>query len=275
MKKRRFGPVQREVPVIGIGTWNMERDDERAATAALHRAIDDGATHVDTAELYGGGAVEEMLGRALAGRRERVFLASKVLPKNATRTGVVRACERSLRRLGTEHLDLYMLHWRDGENLEEAIAAFEDLREGGKIGAWGVSNFDAEDLAEALAIAGPGKIACNQVLYHLQERTIEHEVIPWCEQHHVAVVAYSPFGSTRLPEHEALTAVAKKHKATPHQVALAFLTRRPSVFAIPKTCHAQRAAENTAAGALALDADDVAALDRAFPRGRWRGLPSL
>jgi len=275
MQTRRFGPLDVEVPVIGIGTWNMERDDERAAIAAVQRAIDAGASHVDTAELYGNGQVEEMLGRALAGRRDRVFLASKVLPSNATRAGTVHACERSLRRLGTDHLDLYLLHWRDGEDLAGTIAAFEELRGAGKIRGWGVSNFGVGDLEEALAIAGPGKIACNQVLYHLGERTIEHELVPWCERHQVAVVAYSPFGSTRLPRHAELDSIARRHRATPHQVALAFLTHRPAVFAIPKSSHAERAAENAAAADLALDERDLAALDAAFPRGRWRGLAMI
>jgi diketogulonate reductase-like aldo/keto reductase len=264
-----------ETSRIGIGTWNMERDDAKGAIAAIQRSIDEGANHVDTAELYGNGRVEELVARAIAGRRDRVFLVSKVLPQNASRGGTVRACENSLRRLGTDHLDVYLLHWRDGERLEEAIAAFEELRAAGKIRAWGVSNFDARDLDEALAIAGPGTIACNQVLYHLGDRTIEHGVIPWCEEHEVRVVAYSPFGSTKLPRNAALSEVAARHGATPHQVALAFLMRRPSVYAIPKTSHPERAAENAAAMRLTLDDADVARIDAAFPLGRWRGLPTL
>jgi diketogulonate reductase-like aldo/keto reductase len=279
MRARRFGPLDVEVPVIGIGTWNMERDDERAAIAAVQRAIDEGATHVDTAELYGSGRVETMLKTALAGRRDKVFLVSKVLPRNASRAGTIKACEKSLARLGVERLDLYLLHWREELPLADTFAAFEELRAQGKIGAWGVSNFDADDLESALAIAGPGKIACNQVLYHLGERTIEHAVIPWCEEHGVAVVAYSPFGSSELPAHgkaaAVLAAIAKERGVTPHQVALAFLTRRASLFAIPKTSHAERAAENAAAGDLVLDDDAIARLDAAFPPGKWRGLPTL
>jgi diketogulonate reductase-like aldo/keto reductase len=175
----------------------------------------------------------------------------------------VRACERSLRRLGTDHLDVYLLHWRDGETLAETIAAFEDLRAAGKIRAWGVSNFDDRDLDEALAIAGPGRIACNQVCYHLRARTIEHAVIPWCEAHQVAVVAYSPFGSGNFP------------RGVTRAEALAFLTRRDSVFAIPKTSHAARAAENAAAGDLTLDDETIARIDAAFPRGGWRGLATI
>lgn len=279
MRTRRFGPLDVEVPVIGIGTWNMERDDERAAIAAVQRAIDEGATHVDTAELYGSGRVETMLKKALAGRRDRVFLVSKVLPRNASRAGTIRACEKSLARMGVERLDLYLLHWREELPLADTFAGFEELRAQGKIGAWGVSNFDVDDLETAHAIAGPGAIACNQVLYHLGERTIEHAVIPWCEEHGVAVVAYSPFGSAALPSRgpgaAALAAIAKERGVTPHQVALAFLTRRPSLFAIPKTSHAERAAENTAAGDLILGDAAIARLDSAFPVGRWRGLPTL
>ena len=263
MRARRFGPLDVEVPVIGIGTWNMEGDDQRKAIAAIRRALDAGASHVDTAELYGSGRVEELVGRAIAGRRDEVFLVSKVLPRNASRAGTVRACERSLKRLGTDRLDVYLLHWRGDEPLAETIAAFEELRAAGKIRAWGVSNFDVADLDEALALAGPGRIACNQVLYHLRERTIEHAVIPWCEAHQVAVVAYSPFGSGDFPEE------------VDRAEALAFLTRRESVFAIPKTSHAARAAENAAAADLVLDAATVARLDAAFPRGHRRGLPTL
>ena len=263
MRCRRFGPLDVEVPVIGIGTWNMEGDDEASAIAAIRRSLDEGATHVDTAELYGDGRVEELVGRALAGRRDEVFLVSKVLPHHASRAGTVRACEASLRRLGTDRLDGYLLHWPGDEPLAETIAGFEDLRAAGKIGAWGVSNFDVGDLAQALAIAGPDRIACNQVLYHLRERTIEHAVIPWCEAHQVAVVAYSPFGSGDFPS------------GVSHADALAFLTRRDAVFAIPKTCHPARAADNAAAGDRVLDDAATARIDAAFPRGRWRGLRTI
>ncbi|HVV82995.1 MAG TPA: aldo/keto reductase [Kofleriaceae bacterium] len=263
MRRRRFGPLEVEVPVIGIGTWNMEGDDAKEAIAAIRAALDHGATHVDTAELYGSGRVEELVGRAIAGRRDEVFLVSKVMPRNASRAGTVKACERSLRRLGTDHLDVYLLHWRGDEPLAETIAGFEELRAAGKIRAWGVSNFDADDLDEALAIAGPGRIACNQVLYHLRERAIEHRVLPWCEAHEVAVVAYSPFGSGNFP------------RGVSHAEALAFLTRRASVFAIPKTSHAARAAENAAAGDLVLDDAAIRRLDAAFPLGKARGLPMI
>ena len=184
----------REVPVIGLGTWDLERDSPAAAIAAIHRAIDLGMTHLDTAEMYGSGKVEELLGRALVGRREQVYLATKVLPSNASRDGVLRACERSLLRMRTDWIDLYLLHWRGDAPLPDTFRAFEELRDAGKIRAWGVSNFDAADLDEALALVGPGQIACNQVLYNLDERMIEYDVILWCEAHGVAVVAYSLLG---------------------------------------------------------------------------------
>jgi diketogulonate reductase-like aldo/keto reductase len=258
----------------------MEHDRE-AAVAALRRGLDLGATHVDTAEMYGDGRVEEIVGEAIAGRRDEVFLASKVLPQNATYEGTLAACERSLERLGTDRLDLYLLHWPGRHPLERTIAAFERLVEQGKTRAWGLSNFDAGDLEQARRIAGDGKIACNQVLYHLEERTIEHEVVPWCERNRVAVVAYSPFGSGRFPSRRsaggrALEEIAAQHGATARQVALRFLTRRTSVFAIPKAASAEHVAENAAAAALTLSGEEVAALDRAFSRGRKRrGVPML
>jgi diketogulonate reductase-like aldo/keto reductase len=268
MQSRRFGPLALAVPAIGIGTWNMERDDRGAAIAAIRRALDLGMTHVDTAEMYGNGAVETIVGEAIAGRRDEVFLVSKVLPRNASEAGTIRACEASLRRLGTDHLDLYLLHWRGEVPLAETIGAFEQLRAAGKIRAWGVSNFDADELDEALAI---GKPACNQVLYHLGERTIEHRVIPWCERNGVAVVAYSPLGGRGgFPRAKALAPIAQRIGATPRQLALAFLLRRPSVFAIPKSSHAAHVDE--LAREVALEAEAIAAVDAAFPAGRERGL---
>ncbi len=277
MQRRPFGSLGIDVPVIGIGTWNMERDDRAGCIAAIRRALDAGMTHVDTAEMYGSGKVETLVGEAIAGRRDRVFLASKVLPNHATYDGTLRACEQSLKRLGTDHLDLYLLHWREDLPLEPTFRAFEELRAQGKIRAWGVSNFDDGDLDDALAIVGEatdGKLACNQVLYHLGERTIEHAVIPWCERHHVAVVAYSPFGSTHgFPRSRPLEALAKRLGATPRQVALAFLTRRASVFAIPKTCHAAHVDE--LAQQVTLDAAAVAELEQTFPLPAWRGLAMI
>jgi diketogulonate reductase-like aldo/keto reductase len=204
-----------------------------------------------------------------------------VLPSNASRRGTIAACERSLKRLNTDRLDCYLLHWRGAYPLAETVAAFEELVSAGKIRAWGVSNFDAGDLDELLAVAGTGRIACNQVLYHLKERAIEHAVIPWCKKHGTAVVAYSPFGHDDFPDPQSkagmvLQTIAAAHGASPRQVALAFLTRAPELLAIPKASSAQHAADNAAAGTLVLGAADIAALDKAFPRGpKPRGLPML
>jgi diketogulonate reductase-like aldo/keto reductase len=276
MRGRPFGPTRASVPVIGIGTWNMERDDPSGAIAAIRRAIELGMVHVDTAEMYGSGAVETLVGEAIAGVRKQIFLVSKVLPRNASYSGTLRACEASLERLGTDFLDCYLLHWREDLPLAETFRAFETLREQGKIRAWGVSNFDDDDLAEALALVGPGKIACNQVLYNLGERTIEHRVVPWCEQHGVAVVAYSPFGSRGgFPRSRALTQVAKRLAATPRQVALAFLARHRSMFVIPKSSHAQYVDEIAGADRVQLDDEALAAIEAAFPLAKWRGLPTL
>jgi diketogulonate reductase-like aldo/keto reductase len=279
MRKQKFGSNGPEVSVIGQGTWYIDRGDRRTAVAALRRGIDLGMTHIDTAEMYGD--AELVVAEAIAGQRDEVFLVSKVLPSNASRRGTIMACERSLARLKTDRLDCYLLHWRGSHPLAETVAAFEQLVSSGKIRSWGVSNFDADDLDEMLAVAGEGKIACNQVLYHLRERAIEHAVIPWCEQHGVAVVAYSPFGHDDFPQPrskggEVLQAIAEKHRATQRQVALSFLTRRPSVVAIPKASSPGHATENAEAGDLELGSGEIAALDNAFPRGpRPRSLPML
>jgi diketogulonate reductase-like aldo/keto reductase len=279
MRQQKFGTNGPEVPVIGQGTWYIDRGGRKGAVAALRRGIDLGMTHIDTAEMYGD--AELVVAEAIAGRRDDVFLVSKVLPSNASRRGTITACERSLARLKTDRLDCYLLHWRGSYPLSETVAAFEQLVSAGKIRSWGVSNFDADDLDEMLAAAGQGRIACNQVLYHLKQRAIEHAVIPWCEQHGVAVVAYSPFGhddfpSARSKAGEVLQAIAQAHGASPRQVALGFLTREPQVLAIPKASSEQHAADNAAAGTLKLGSDEIAALDLAFPRGSGsRGLPML
>ena len=279
MRTKKFGGKGPQVSVIGQGTWYLDRGDRKAAVAALRRGIDLGMTHIDTAEMYGD--AELVIADAIAGRRDEVFLVSKVLPSNASRRGTITACERSLARLKTDRLDCYLLHWRGSYPFQETVAAFDELVQAGKIGCWGVSNFDADDLSELLAVAGKGKIACNQVLYHLQERAIEHAVIPWCEKHGVAVVAYSPFGHNDFPSSrsrggEVLQAISDAHKASTRQVALAFLTRAPSVFAIPKASNAEHAADNAGAGNLSLSDGEIAALDKAFPRGpRPRSLPML
>jgi diketogulonate reductase-like aldo/keto reductase len=279
MKTEQFGSNGPLVSVIGQGTWYIDHGHRGNAVAALRRGIDLGMTHIDTAEMYGD--AELVVAEAIAGKRDEVFLVSKVLPSNASRRGTITACERSLKRLKTDRLDCYLLHWRGSYPLSETVAAFEELVGAGKIKSWGVSNFDTDDLDEILAVAGKGKIACNQVLYHLQERAIEHAVIPWCEQHGVAVVAYSPFGHNDFPSPrskagEVLQTIAKAHGASPRQIALGFLTRRPAVFAIPKASSAEHAVDNAAAGKLVLSDDEIAALDKAFPRGaKPRGLPML
>jgi diketogulonate reductase-like aldo/keto reductase len=279
MKSREFGSNGPKVSVIGQGTWYIDRGDRKNAVAALRRGIDLGMTHIDTAEMYGD--AEPVVADAIAGRRDDVFLVSKVLPSNASRRGAITACERSLKRLKTDRLDCYLLHWRGSYPLAETVAAFEELVSVGKIRSWGVSNFDTDDLNEMLAVAGKGKIACNQVLYHLQERAIEHAVIPWCETHGTAVVAYSPFGHNDFPSPrgkagEVLQAIADEHGASARQVALSFLARAPSVFAIPKASSPEHAADNAAAGELTLSETEIAALDKAFPRGpKPRGLPML
>jgi diketogulonate reductase-like aldo/keto reductase len=274
-----FGPAKSPVPAVGQGTWNMERAPRRAVEA-LRRGLDLGMTHVDTAEMYGNGRVEEIVGEAIAGRRDGVFLISKVLPTNATYQGTLAACERSLRRLRTDRLDVYLLHWPGTHPLAETIRAFERLAKDGKIRAWGVSNFDVAELEAAHRVAGPGRIACNQVLYHLQERAAEHRVLPWCEAHGVTVVGYSPFGQGDFPAPasaggRALAAVAARRGATPRQAALAFLTRRPSLFAIPKSSVVAHVEENAGAENLRLSDADVAEISSAFPVGAPRALPTL
>ena len=285
MRYRSFGNTTRNVAVIGQGTWYIEDGDRREAVAALRRGLDLGMNHIDTAEMYGDGAAEAVVGEAIAGRRDEVFLVSKVLPHNASRTGTLAACERSLRHLKTDRLDCYLLHWRGRHPLAETIGAFAELMRVGKILSWGVSNFDTDDLDEAQAaaktVAGAGAIACNQVLYHLGERHIEHAVIPWCETNGVAVTGYSPFGhddfpQPRSPGGRALAEIAQARGATARQVALAFLARRAGVFTIPKGGTVAHVDENAGAGDLALDPDEIARIEAAFPRRRAeRGLPML
>ncbi|AMG88658.1 aldo/keto reductase [Bordetella bronchiseptica] len=281
MKQHRFGATDRMVAAIGQGTWNLDNSARASAVDALRNGLDLGMAHIDTAEMYGAGAAERLVGEAIAGRRDQVFLVSKVLPENASRAGTRAACERSLRRLGTDHLDCYLLHWRGAHPLEETFAAFDALQREGKIRSYGVSNFDVDDLQETLDIVGPGKLACNQVLYHLRERAIEHAVMPWCAAHGVAVVAYSPFGHDDFPAPASaggrvLARIAQAHGATPRQIALAFLTRQPGVFAIPKAADPAHVAANAAAGRLALSEQDCADLDAAFERGpRPASLPMI
>jgi diketogulonate reductase-like aldo/keto reductase len=279
LRQKKFGQSGPPVSVIGQGTWYIDRGDRKAAVAALRRGIDLGMTHIDTAEMYGD--AELVVSEAIAGRRDDIFLVSKVLPSNASRRGTITACERSLKRLKTDRLDCYLLHWRGSYPLTDTVAAFEQLVGEGKIRSWGVSNFDVDDLDELLDVAGEGKIACNQVLYHPGERAVEHAVMPWCKQHGTAVVAYSPFGHNDFPSPrsrggEMLERIADAHRASARQVALAFLAREPFVFAIPKASTPEHAADNAAAGELTLSGDEIAMLDKAFPRGpKPRSLPML
>jgi diketogulonate reductase-like aldo/keto reductase len=274
--QRRIGQVI--VPAIGQGTWKIE-SDRRTAVAALQRGLDLGLTHLDTAEMYGDGAAEKITGEAIRGRRDEVFLVSKVLPSHADAAGVQRACERSLRHLGTDHLDVYLLHWRGSVPLEETFRAFTQLEEQGKIRAYGVSNFDVADLEEARA-AGGENIVCNQVLYHLKERAIEAEVVPWCEQNGVAVVAYSPFGqhdfpAPATPGGKLLVEIGARYGKTARQVALSFLVRNPHVFTIPKSSNARHVEENAGALGFALEPAEIEKIDAAFPLRARRHLPML
>ena len=279
--RNRFGPVKASVPPIGQGTWQLEHHHRSQVVAALGRGLELGLTHVDTAEMYGDGSVEEMVGEAIEGRRDEVFLVSKVLPSNASRRGTVTACERSLRRLRTDRLDCYLLHWPSSEHpLEDTIAAFEDLQRSGAIRSYGVSNFDEDLLRKAVAIAGRGKIACDQVLYHLEERHAEAGLVPLCEELGIAFVGYSPFGSGSFPAPQsrggkALAEIARAHGATPRQVALAFLTRRPSLFTIPRSSRVEHTEENAGGLKLKLSEAELARIDAAFPVRRRRELPTL
>lgn len=278
MNRRSFGLTRREVPVIGQGTWNIdEARDRKAAIEALRKGLDLGMSHIDTAEMYGGGKAEAMVGEAIAGRRDEVFLVSKVMPQNASRKGTIAACEKSLALLKTDRLDCYLLHWRGRYPLAETVSAFDELMSHGKILSWGVSNFDVRDLEEAATLGVQGGPACNQVLYHVKERAIEHRVIPWCEQHGVAVVAYSPFGQSSFPEsNKVLQQIASAHGATPRQVALQFLLRSPCVLTIPKASSVAHVQENAGAGSLCLSEAEIAQVDAAFPLGSPpRHLPML
>ncbi len=281
MQYRPFGPTGEQVSVIGMGTWYIDRGDRKQAIAALQAGLDQGINHIDTAELYGD--AELVVAEAIKGGRDACFLVSKVLPSNASRKGTRVACERSLKRLGTDYLDCYLLHWRGSYPLADTVATFIELESEGKIRSWGVSNFDEDDLAELkqAADAAGGRNACNQVLYHLQERAIEHAVLPACKAQGAALVAYSPFGHDDFPRPgsaagKVLAAIAEAHGATPYQVALAFLTRDPAVFAIPKASDPRHAAENAAAGDLQLSSQEIAEIDRALPKGsKPRSLPMI
>lgn len=272
MRRKRFGSTGVDVAIIGQGTWDIPESGARAQEAirALRRGIELGMTHIDTAEMYGAGRAEEMVGEAIDGMpREKLFLASKVLPGNASYKGTLAACERSLRRMRIEYLDLYMLHWPSSYPLEDTMRALETLVEQGKARYVGVSNFDVEDVREAQSYLRKVPLASDQVLYHLQERGAESRLIPYCREQHIAVVAYTPFGRGRFPRkeiepHGVIGRIAAKHHKTPRQVILSFLTREPDVFAIPKASRVEHVEENAGAAGWHLDAEDVAAIDAAF-----------
>lgn len=258
------------VPVLGLGTWGMGEAHTRGPemVAALALGIDLGMTLIDTAEMYGEGGAEEIVGQAVAGRRDTVFIVSKVYPHNATRKGAIAACERSLKRLRTDRLDLYLLHWRGEVPLAETLEAFSALRQSGKIRHYGVSNFDHGDMQEWWALAGGSAAATNQILYNLGRRGPEWALLPWLRQHHVPVMAYSPIEQGRLLRKRALQGVARRQGTTPAQVALAWLIRQHGVIAIPKAAQPDHVRENHGALGITLSPEDLAELDTAFPPPR-------
>ncbi len=273
MIRKPFGSNGAELPEIGQGTWDLPESGLRLEEArrSLRRGIELGMTHVDMAEMYGGGRVEEIVGQTIAGiPRERLFLASKVLPGNASYAGTVRACESSLRRLQTEYLDLYMLHWPGAHPLEETMGALEGLVEQGKTRYIGVSNFDVDQLRAAASYLRRAELACDQLLYHLHERGIETRLMPYCALHGIAVVAYTPFGRGRFPRKAAaaggvLSRIGERYGKTPRQVILNFLTREPHAFAIPKASRVEHVEENAGAAGWRLEAGDIAEIDAVFP----------
>ena len=282
MIERSFGRTGRSVPIVGQGTWNVPvRGHARdGAIASLRAGIERGMTHIDTAEMYGDGAAETLVGEAIAGlNRADLFIVSKVVPSHASYDGTLRACEASLKRLGTPYLDCYLLHWRGSHPLADTMRALEKLVADGRIRSLGVSNFDVADLREALGVLRNEPIACNQVLYHLGERTIEDHEVPYCRDNDIAIVAYTPFGRgdwVDAPGADVLEAIARKHSVTAHTVILAFLTREEHVFAIPKAASLEHMRDNAAGGDLRLSADEIAKIDQAFPRSRRRGgIPTL
>lgn len=269
MRENVLSWTNQKLPLIGQGTWMLEQAERRRAVETIQTGIDAGMSVIDTAEMYGDGKVEEIVGEAIAGRRERVFLISKVLPVNASFDGTRRACERSLKRLRTDHIDLYLLHWPGAVPIGETIRAMEALIAQQQIRYMGVSNFDLGDLRGALKAVRNERLACNQVLYHLRDRGIERRLVPLCEKHQIGIMGYSPFGhgefpAAASPEGGVLAEIGARHSATPRQVALAFLIRN-GIFTIPKSRDASRMRENAAAADLKLTAEDREKIERAFP----------
>ena len=255
------------IAALGQGTWYMgdHAAQRKHEIAALRLGIELGMTLIDTAEMYGNGRAESLVGEAIRGMRERVFLVSKVLPSNATRKGVRRACEASLKRLCTDRIDLYLLHWASSHPLEETLLGFEELCAVGKIRYWGVSNFDRREMDKTFASPGGAACAANQVLYNLLRRGVEHDLMPWCRAHGVAMMAYSPIEQGRLLAHRDLKRIAEQHDTTPARIALAWVLRQPDVIAIPKAARVEHVRDNRAALDLELTAEDLADLERAFP----------
>ena len=263
-------PGGERVPALGQGTWHMGENRRRAATeaAALRLGIELGMTLIDTAEMYGSGGAEAVVREAALGYRDALFIVSKVLPSNASRAGTVDACERSLRRLGTDRIDLYLLHWRGSVPLAETLEGFLRLARDGKIRHHGVSNFDRRGLEEWRALAGGSAVAADQVLYNLATRGIEWDLVPWCREHGVAVMAYTPLGHGRMLADPSLIEIARRDGATPAQVALAWLLSRAGTIVIPKAARLDHVRENRGAADIVLSAEDIAAIDRAFPPPR-------
>ncbi|HVB69152.1 MAG TPA: aldo/keto reductase [Acetobacteraceae bacterium] len=264
-------PDGTSVPALGQGTWHMgeNRAHATAEVAALRAGIAHGLTLIDTAEMYGDGGAERIVAQAIAGVRDSVFLVSKVLPHNASAAGVAKACAGSLKRLGTDRIDLYLLHWRGGHPLEETVAAFERLREAGKILRWGVSNFDTDDMEELAPLPAGAACATDQVLYHPDHRGIEFDLLPWCRAHKMPIMAYSPLGQAgRLLRSPALVAVARRHGATPAQIAIAWSLRDGATISIPKAATEAHVQQNAAAADIVLTAADLAEIDAAHPPPR-------
>jgi diketogulonate reductase-like aldo/keto reductase len=260
-------PLGEAVPVLGQGTWGMaegkhSRDDE---IAALRTGLDLGMTLIDTAEMYADGGAERLVADAIHARRDDVFIVTKVLPQNASRNGTIAACERSLRRLRTKWIDLYLLHWRGSIPLQETLEAFDELIQLGKIRYWGVSNFDVSDMEEVFGLPGGSSVTTDQVLYNLTRRGIEFDLLPWCCERKIPIMAYSPIEQGRVLEHPELQRIAKQHGAKPSQVALAWVLRQDKVIAIPRAGVPAHVRENRAALDVRLTKEDLADLDRAFP----------
>jgi len=270
-------PDGEAVPILGLGTWRMGEDKGRFAdeVAALRLGLDLGVTLIDTAEMYGSGGSERVVGEAVESRRDEVFIVSKVLPSNASRRGTAAACERSLKNLSTDRIDLYLLHWMGSVPLTETVEAFEQLKRDGKIRHWGVSNLDADEMEDLAALPTGDRCQTDQVLYNLTRRGPDFDLLPWCRQRGMPVMAYSPVEQGRLARNARLDAVAARHDATPAQIALAWVLAQPGVIAIPKAVQPEHVRQNVAALDIALSVEDLAELDRAFPPGRKRLLEMI